>query len=472
MSVTHEHNEYTAHASWWTMYRDAADGEHAVKSRSETYLPRKSVKQTDAEYTAYKQRAMYFNATGRTVDGLVGLMFRRDPVVVVPDTIEPILEDVTQDGVSFNELVKHVAADMVIVGRGGVLVDFPTVAGVDNMREYAISGARPYATYYPAESIINWDVAYIGGRIVPSLLVLKETYGTIDPGDEFKKIVKDQYRVLDLDEGKYRQRVFRKLLVDNSKGESWVVVEEFWPKMTGRPMMYIPFEFFGPVDGRAKVQKSPIADIATVNLSHYRTMADLENGRHWCGSPTPVFLGEFVSESGDDVTEVRLGSENGIHMAAGSDAKFLEFAGAGLLELRMADEQKREMMAVLGSRILAPEKKQVEAAETARIHRAGEESTLQAIAHSVSKSAKRVLEYLRDWAGASGDVSVEINTDFVPAEMTPEELTAAMFAWQGGAISFADLFRLLKQGEKIRPDKTFEEHEAEIEAEGPKLGVL
>jgi hypothetical protein len=472
MAVTEQHADYSANISRWQQYRDASAGEYAVKQRGESYLPRKSTHQTNAEYSAYKQRAMYFNATGRTVDGLVGLMFRRDPDMTSPDSMEPLLEDVTQDGVSFDELVKHVAEDVVTVGRGGVLVDFPTVAGVDNMRDYDRSGARPYATFYPAESITNWDTAYIGGRIVPAMVVLKETYSTIDPGDEFKKIVKDQYRVLDLDGGKYRQRVFRKMFQDNGKGESWVVVEEFWPKMVGKPMDYIPFEFFGSIDGRAKVQKSPIADIATVNLSHYRTLADLENGRHWCGSPTPVFIGSFESESGDEVTEIRLGSEDGIHMSMGSDAKFLEFAGTGLEELRQADAQKREMMAVLGSRILAPEKKQVEAAETARIHRAGEESTLQSIAHSVSKSATRVLAYLRDWSGASGDVSVEINTDFVPTEMTPEELTSTVMAWQSGAFSTQELFDRLKQGEMIRADKSYEDHAAELEEEGPKLGTL
>ena len=477
MSVNHEHAEYTAHIARWQIYRDASDGEHAVKARGETYLPKKSTKQSNDEYDAYKQRAMYFNATGRTVDGLAGLMFRRDPDIKVPDAMTAILEDVTQDGVSFNELIKNVAEEVVRPGRAGVLVELPVADGdrhPASLAEYEREGIRPYATFYPAESIINWDTKVIGGRIVPSLVVLKEKHNEENLKDEFEKKQVDQYRVLDLDEGKYRQRVFREVVVNNLMGKDWVwvVVEEYWPTMGGKPMQYIPFEFFGPTDGRPKVQKCPIADLAVVNLSHFRTMADLENGRHWCGSPTPVFIGGFDSKDGDDVTEIRLGAENGIQMTLGSDAKYMEFSGQGLNELRMADEQKREMMAVLGSRILAPEKKQAEAAETARIHRAGEESTLASIAISVSKSARRVLEYLRDWSGASGDVSIAINTDFVPTEMTPEELTATMAAWQGGGLTKQELFERLKQGEIIRADKTFEDHETELESEGPMLGAM
>ena len=41
--------------------------------------------QTDAEYAAYKARAFFFNATSRTADGFVVLIFRRAPFVRLPD---------------------------------------------------------------------------------------------------------------------------------------------------------------------------------------------------------------------------------------------------------------------------------------------------------------------------------------------------------------------------------------------------
>nr|BDD44978.1 hypothetical protein 1 [Spirochaetaceae bacterium] len=467
MPVTTHHHEYITHVDRWRMYRDAAEGEHAVKERGETYLPKKSVKQTDKEYAAYKRRATYFNATGRTREGLVGLPWRRDPDLEYPDTMQPIIDDATMDGISLQELAKQATEEILTVGRAGILVDYPPVTEIPaSLAEYERSGNRPYATLYNAESIVNWAEDRIGNQMVLTRVVLRETVYEQKPDDEFEQDAVEQYRVLDLTPEGYRQRLFRQFK------KEWVAVEEYYPKMNGRAMRYIPFEFLGPTNGLTKVQKSPIADLAVVNLSHYRTMADLENGRHWCGSPTPVFIGEFRSSDGEEVTEVKLGSESGIQMTQGSEAMYLEFTGTGLEELREADKQKREMMVVLGTRILSEDKRQTEAAETARIHRAGEESTLQSIVKSVSRSMTRVLQYLRDWFGASGDVTFEINSDFIPTKMTPQELLAVVDVWQRGGLTTPDLFWQLKQGEMVRADKTYEEHETELEAEGPRLGLV
>ena len=473
MSVTKKHPEYVEYEERWQIWRDACEGEYAIKQRGELYLPKKSASQTNAEYKAYKTRAYYFNATGRTAVGYVGLAFRRDPDLTYPEFLQPILDDVTLDGISFSEFAKFAFEEIVKTGRGGVLVDYPPVSDdTKSMRDFERLGLRPYATYYPPESIINWDESRINNKTVTTLVVLYECIYEQDPADEFDKKKIEQYRVLDLKSEGYRQRIFRESVNERTREKEWIVVDEYYPKMGGTVMSYIPFEFIGPRDGKSSVQKSPITDLAYMNLSHYRTVADLENGRHWAGSPTPVFIGAFESTDGEDVTEVKLGSESGIHLSADGDAKFLEFEGKGLDELRAAEVEKREMMTILGSRMLAEEKRQVEAAETARIHKAGEDSSLSSVVQSLSKSMTRILEYLRDWMGESGDVSCEINTDFVPTEMTPEELTATVSAWQQGALSNIELFERLTAGELIRATKTYEEHETELESEGPRLGTL
>ena len=473
MAVTKKHAQYLEHEDTWKMLRDACAGEKAVKEAGQTYLPKKSKSQTDEEYNAYKTRAYYFNATGRTASGYVGLAFRRDPDLTYPESMQAIIDDVTLDGISFTEFSKFAFEEVVKTGRGGVLVDYPPVPeDARSLRDAENLGARPYATYYPPAAIINWDESRVNNRMMTTLVVLSERVYEADPADEFARNEIEQYRVLDLTSEGYRQRLFREVKNKSTHKKEWTVINEYYPKMNGNVLSYIPFEFLGPRDGRAEVQKSPIDDLARLNLSHYRTVADLENGRHWCGSPTPVFLGEFITADGEEVTEVKLGSESGIHIVADGDAKFLEFTGSGLEELREAEKEKREMMVVLGSRMLAEDKRQVEAAETARIHKAGEDSSLSSVVQSLSRSMTRVLEYLRDWLGLSDEVSCEINTDFVPAEMSPQELLATVSSWQQGALSSAELFERLQAGEIIRPTKTLEEHETELEAEPPRLGTL
>ena len=85
MPANSTHTEYDASAGEWSRARDVSAGEDAVKAAGEKYLPRLDC-QTDDEFGAYRKRASFFNATARTAEGYVGLMFRRPPFVKVPES--------------------------------------------------------------------------------------------------------------------------------------------------------------------------------------------------------------------------------------------------------------------------------------------------------------------------------------------------------------------------------------------------
>ena len=55
-----------------------------MKRAGVRFLRRLEEQSTD-EYEAYKSRAAFFNATARTADGFVGLIFRREPTVKLPE---------------------------------------------------------------------------------------------------------------------------------------------------------------------------------------------------------------------------------------------------------------------------------------------------------------------------------------------------------------------------------------------------
>jgi len=58
-------------------------GEDAVKAVGAKYLPRLDG-QSDEEFAADVKRACYFNASARTCEAYLGLMFRRPPSVKLP----------------------------------------------------------------------------------------------------------------------------------------------------------------------------------------------------------------------------------------------------------------------------------------------------------------------------------------------------------------------------------------------------
>lgn len=458
MAVDTQHEEYAEHYDQWERCEHAAEGQDEIHEYGIKYLPRLSG-QTDEEYKAYKKRALFYNATQRTIDGLTGLMFIKPPVIETPAGMEALVADVSMTGVSLHQFAEMIAEEVVKIGRCGVLVDHPPMTEALTVAQAQSLGMRPYMRLYDAECIVNWKTQRIAGAEVLTMVVLEEKYEVEE--DEFKSECEEQYRVLDLPEGIYRQRIFRK----NNKGD-WIVVYEIYPQSQGRPIARIPFEFFGVRDNTPCVDKPPLLDLVDVNLSHYRTTADYEHGLHFTGLPTPVVTGFYP----DDTTSFRIGSGTAwILPDPAAKAFYLEFSGQGLSELREALKSKESMMATLGARILAPEKRVAETAQTAAIHRAGENSVLASMAQAISIGITHCLEYMANWAGIAGDVSMEVNRDYLPNSMTYQDVAELVKSWQAGAISHETLFDNLVKGDLISEGISFMDEKERIDMTPPGM---
>ena len=70
---------------------------------------------------------------------------------------------------------------------------------------------------------------------------------------------------------------------------------------------------------------------------------------------------------------------------------------------------------------------------------------------------------MAQWDGARGECLAKLNTDFIGAYLTPQELTALLGLYQAGAISNETLFYNLKYGEIIESGVSFEDEQARID---------
>jgi len=462
MAVDTTHHEYDDRQGAWKKMRDVVAGEDTVKNCGSEYLPRLGGQDEDG-YRAYKMRASFYNATSRTIDGLSGMVFRKPPQVDVVGPLEDFRDDVTLSDVPLHAFAEQVVEEVLTTARCGGLVDYPRVEDRGLTRAQAERmNLRPFWTLYKAEDILNWRVGLIGNRTQLTQVRLHETVE--EPGDdEFTDEQIEQIRVLELVDGttedgeptggmRYQQRVFRK----NEKTSEWVQEgETIVPLMAGRPLDYIPFIFFGPRDTTPAACKPPLLDLAHINLSHYRTSADLEHGAHFTALPTPFCFGVAENEVPDQIGPEALWTSTSSEAQAG----MLEYTGQGLEALEKRLDVKESQMAALGARMLEAPKKAAEAADTARIHRTGEISVLASTAQAVSAGLTMMLEIARDWYGAAGDVRVTLNTDFLPTPMDPQMLTALFQMVQGGRISQQTFFENLQRGEIIAADKTYEDDE-------------
>jgi hypothetical protein len=454
------HPEYELMLPVWKRCRDVVSGEDAVHKAGVEYLP-KLQEQTPQEYSAYVMRAPFYNATARTVDGLVGMVLRKEPAVEAPAALDAIREDMTLTGCALPELSEQLLREVISVARAGVLVEYPVqIMGPLTQAQAAAMNRRPYATLYKAEHIINWRPERVNNALQPVMIVLAETVTEWVSTFESKQI--DQRRALLLEEGRYVQRLYRQ--GDKNAWEQWG--PDIVPLMNGAPLTYIPFVAFGPDRNELGCQKPPIMDLVTLNLSHYRTVADYEHGAHFTGLPMLFLAGVQLGEG----EKVMLGSQAAVVATdPTADGKYIEFTGQGLGALKDRAAEKEAQMAAIGARMLAPEKAGVEAEGTIRMRHAGESAVLSTIAKMIGAGLTRVLRIMADWEGVPAEVLVTMNTDFVDLTMTPQEIDSLVAAWQRGAISRETLFDNLKRGEVIPEGRDFEEESAAIENEAPTL---
>jgi hypothetical protein len=469
MAIDSRHPTYEAGAAKWVKCRDASDGQDAVHAKGKAYLPELK-DQTNDDYDAYKSRASYFNATGRTLEGLVGMVFRKEPDFDLPASMEGIRDDIDLNGTSATGLAKHILTQVLDVGRHGILVEYPTVTEQPaNLAAAQERNLRPYTSNYCAESIINWRVTRINNVMQPDLVVLSEEHH--EPIDEYSSKVIPQIRELRLGEmtrpgGEkllcYYQQVYQK---PEGKDKFVPVGGPIIPMMNSVPLSFIPFYMFGPETNDFTMQDPPLLDLVNLNLAHYRVTADYEHGCHFAGLPTLLLAGiEQIVDDNGKAQPIYVGSQTAIVSSRPeAHGEFIEFQGQGMGALEKNLDRKESQMAAIGARMLAPEKTGVEAEGTLRMRTNGESSVLASMANLVSKGMTDILKFMAEWSGVNVAVSMKLSTDYMPAGMTAQELAELVKAWQSNAISFETMFENLKRGEIISEKKTVDQEKQEIE---------
>jgi len=447
--------EYLAREDQWRRCRDAYAGEDAVKARGTAYLPPLDSHERDPRlYAAYIKRALFYNAFGRTVDGLAGAILQQPPRLKLPSIVEDDARDVTLTDVPFEALARDVLRDILMVGRVGILIEM---------------AERPYWCVYDAEAIINWRTEMIDGDQTLTRVVLAEQEEEQDPDNPFATRFVPQIRVLELLNKQYQVTRYRKI------DGKWVAVDEMplVPSARGTPLDYIPFAFVGASSSAPCPEKPPLLDLVSVNLSHYRTSADLEHGRHYLAIPMLVIIGQQLGDQTGGKGPVEVGSGVALSLEVGGDAKIIS-ASLELAALERADADKRRMMATLGARLLEEQASAQETATAVSMRHAGEHATLRTIAETVEKVLEQCWRWHSRWAGVpegAAEVAVELNKNFFAAPMAPDELRSLVQAFQAGAFGFDTLYANLQRGQIARPGITAEQERATIRDEDPGLDV-
>ena len=443
MSVDYEHSQYKDILVDWDLLGDLYAGEKAIKASGTRYLPQLLGQDSD-EYTAYKTRGEFFNALARTVQGLTGSVFRRKPEVIIPEDMKPLLENITSTGKSIFNLSKDVVLESLKYGRCGLLSDKDGTEG------------EPYISFYGPKNIINWATTLINGKEILSLLVLKEQVSELD---DFEPVIMEQIRVLRLEDGVCSVEVYIKGEDDD---EYALVDDPIELQIQGKRIDYIPFSFIGTEDNEPKPNKPPLLDLGYINISHWRKSVDLAHGLHFAALPTPWAAGF------DSREKLFIGPTHAwVSSEPNASCGYLEFSGSGLKSIEEALDRNESQMAALGARLIDKPRDQVETAETARIHQAGETSSLVSIVRTISEGITQALKYVAMWKSLPcEDILFTLNTDFIDTSLTPQQLSALVATLQTGSISQDTFLYQMQIGEILPPGRDIDEEKSLIEAEG------
>lgn len=430
--VSTPHAVYKSLEDQWERCRDVSAGSDDVKFKKTKYLPAlDSHKENKPEkYVEYLMRALFYGATGRTIQGLSGAIFQKAPSVVIPNKqAQEDAKDITLTGEPLEAFALRATQEYLTVGRYGILVDMATGEATK---------PRPYWVGYAAEDIINWRFDKQGGDQELTMVVLREYEDEAEPADEFDIAQIEQFRVLRLTNGVYTQQIYKAEKSPLGNKMKWIGGPVVTPQRRGKALDFIPFALPWVVG------KPPLLDLVDVNLAHYRGTADLKHGLHFTALPTPWVSG--VIGSGDK--PLSIGSGTAWSLDKDGKAGMLEFTGKGLAAIRTDLQDMQKMMATLGARLLEEAPHYAETALSVSMRHSSDYATLRTIAQVVEQQLSFAMQIHCWWLDseelvANVKAKVELNKVFFDQSVSADELRALLMALQARTISFKTFYARL-----------------------------
>jgi len=284
--ITSKHADYLKHIDLWTKVDDVCEGQKAVKAKGKTYLPVPiTFGNGDKDrYEEYLDRAVFYGVTGRTLNSHVGSAFNKLPDFKRLDDLEYLVRNADGSGRSIYQASQHSLRLISKHYRCGVYVDYPQVAPSRNRAEDKLKNAFPMIHILKAASVEDWDHIIVGNQKKTSFVKIRESVATRS-ADGFGREIKDQYRVLRLEETETGHVYTVQIYTQNEKGE-WIEGGKYIPTdYHGKTWSYIPFTFCGAVDNTDEIGNAPLLELAEINLAHYRNSADVEESGFIVGQP-------------------------------------------------------------------------------------------------------------------------------------------------------------------------------------------
>lgn len=450
INVDYRHPDYNKYSPEWNLITACINGERAIRAGGKLYLPHPASKPEKSDpdgsrYRDYQLRAVFLNATGRTLQSLLGLAFAKPVQIELSGRLKELERDADGKGQPMTQFIRDALALNLSKGRGGIMPVLDGGALIDKEGN-VISPTQEQAANQKArfrlfteDEIINWREK--NGK---TLLVVLRYEEELDDESGFDRYVRTVWVELRIRDGKAFQRTW----FNNNNSEAVSMAAkvpvglkntDFIPIMSGGAQMTdLPWAWMGAQNNDSTPDAPPLEPIASLNVKHYQAEADVAEIAHIVGQPTIVVAGLTQTWAKDHLKSgITLGSTEGIKLPEKSTVQLLQ-AEERNLSLSLA-ERREKQMAMLGASLVERGQAPKTATE-AEFDAKTDNSILSLAAGNVESCINKALEFMGGWlGGASGTVT--LNKRYSEAVVDSQALTALMAGVQGGTVRLSDFVR-------------------------------
>lgn len=449
----------------WAMSTALLGGTRAMRDAGPTYLP-KWPNESDLKYQRRKAVSTLFPAFKRTVVTLAARPFSK-PITLntdIPAPIKPLLDDVDLEGRNLDAFSNDLMQAELSHGYGGIFVDHkrsPRAAGAPplTIAEERAAGLRPYMIFIRAEQILGWKHTVENGAYRLTQLRIMESVDE-DDGEFGTKKVK-QVRVLE--PGKWR--TFRETKEQRPSGggpAAWVEYESGTTTLAEIPFVPLYGERLGFMCAR-----SPLLELAHLNVKHWQSQSDQDNLMHVARVPILTAIG--IDDTPDKPFSLTIGASGAVKVPLGGELKYTEHTGAAIGAGKQSQDDLKEEMRQSGAELLVIKPGPTTATEVASDNAVGM-CDLQRLTLTLQDALNYALAFMGQWLNLPKGGTVKLFTDFGAATLAEASMQLVVSMGNSGILSKKTVIDEGKRRGILSAEVDYDEEQQLIDAEGPPVG--
>ena len=381
--------------------RDIIKGGAHMRSRGKVYLPKFPVESAE-DYKARKDSTWLFNGVKKARDDISGRVFEKP--VVLADQEGQLFEWCQNIDLEGRDL-SNFAADVFKASLGGpgisfIMADAPPRSEAVTRGQADAMGLRPYLVGLSLEQVVGWKWELANNApVLTQFRIMEEVED--ETRDEYSDDTVQQIRVLSLEDGRVIVRLFRK----NDK-DKWVQHGDDMP--TDFPQIYVAPVYTGRTG--FFTAEPPLAEIAELNLAHWRVQSDKSNCLH--KSLSPLLFMKQMADLGDGGDVVVNSAGFGFTASSdNADMKWVEITGAGIEAGSNELEEIKDQMKQMGLQLIS-ERIGVSTATGDSIDEGKTVTRIRMWADDLKDSIEIALGWMAEIGGIEADTEVVVSKDF------------------------------------------------------------